>query len=227
MYYVYMLLDPRKDNIPFYVGKGIGDRWKDHLKESADSTINERKFYTIQKIVKSGLTVGHTIVNWFDDEEQAYAFEEQLITKYGRKGYDHNGILTNICLDSRPPRWQEGPKRDEIIQKIKATKAEMDLSHSQQTKDDIGNKLRGKKKPPRSKEHCLALSNALKGKPLTKPCKDETRKKRSENQQGKKATAETCEAISKALTGRTLSEEHIAKIRAARLAAIARKKEQD
>lgn len=225
MYYVYVLLDPRKDNIPFYVGKGIGDRWKDHLKESSDSTINERKYNVVQKIIKLGLEVGHEIVKWFEDEEQAYLFEEHLIKKYGRRGYEPNGILTNICLDSRPPRWQEGPNRVEIIEKIKATKAKMDLSHSQEAKDKIGNKLRGKKKPPRTEEHRLALSNALKGKSLSKPCSDETRKKRSENQKGKKASDDTRKSISKALTGRKLSEEHKQKLREARLAAIARNKE--
>lgn len=223
MYYVYMLLDPRKNNIPFYVGKGVGDRWKDHLRESAETTINISKFNTIQKIVELGLEVGHDIVQWFDDEDQAYLFEEQLIIKYGRKGYEPNGILTNVCLGSRPPRWQDGPNRDDIIKKLKETKAAMDLSHSQKTKDEIGNKLRGKKKPPRTTEHCTALSNALKGKPLAKPCSDETRMKRSLNQTGKKATPETCKAISNALTGRKLSEEHKEKIRAARMARINKK----
>ena len=34
--YVYMYIDPR-DDLPFYVGKGIGDRVLDHMGESGES----------------------------------------------------------------------------------------------------------------------------------------------------------------------------------------------
>ena len=33
----------------------------------------------------------------------AYDIERALISHYGRKGYEPNGILTNVCADSRPP----------------------------------------------------------------------------------------------------------------------------
>lgn len=217
MFYVYMLLDPRKENQPFYVGKGTDNRWKDHLFETADTSINKRKFSTIQKIMSLELDVGVEFVQYFEDENQAYDFEELLIAKYGRKGYDANGILTNICKDSRPPNWHQGPNAGAINEKIRKTKLEQGSTHTPESKEKISAKLKGKKKPLRSEEHKLALSLAKKGKPLSKPCSEETRRKRSENQTGKKASDETRKAISEGLKGRTLSEEHKAKIKAARL----------
>lgn len=217
MFYVYMLLDPRKNNQPFYVGKGTDNRWKDHLLETADTSINKRKFNTIQKIKTLGLDVKVEFVQYFEDENQAYDFEEQLIAQYGRRGYDLDGILTNICENSRPPNWHQGPNASAINEKIRQTKLEQGSSHSPETKAKISAKLKGKQKPPRSEEHKLALSLAKKGKPLSKLCSEETRQKRSQNQMGKKASAETKKAISAGLKGRLLTEEHKAKIREARL----------
>ena len=37
------------------------------------------------------------------DENVAYDIEEQLILKYGREGFEEDGILTNICTNNRPP----------------------------------------------------------------------------------------------------------------------------
>ena len=217
MFYVYMLLDPRKNNQPFYVGKGTDDRWKDHLLETSDTSINKRKFNTIQKIKALGLEVGVEFVQYFEDENQAYNLEEQLIAQYGRKGYDPGGILTNICEDSRPPNWHQGPNASVINQKIRQTKLEQGSSHTPESKAKISARLKGKKKPPRSEAHKLAMSQAKKGKPLSTPCSEETRQKRSQNQTGKKASEETRKAISEGLKGRVLSEEHKARIKAAML----------
>lgn len=215
MFYVYMLLDPRKENQPFYVGKGTDDRWKDHLLETSNTSINKRKFNTIQKILSLGLDVGVDFVQYFEDENQAYDFEELLIAKYGRKDYDANGILTNICKDSRPPNWHQSPNARNINEKIRKTKLEQGSCHTPESKEKISSKLKGKKKPPRTEAHRLAMSLAKKGKPLNTPCSEETRRKRSENQKGKKATDDTKKAISDGLKGRKLSEEHKAKIKAA------------
>lgn len=217
MFYVYMLLDPRKNNQPFYVGKGTDDRWKDHLLETSDTSINKRKFNTIQKIKALGFDVGVEIVQYFEDENRAYDFEEELIAQYGRKGYDPHGILTNICEDSRPPNWHQGPNASAINQKICQTKLEQGSSHTPESKAKISARLKGKKKPPRSEAHRLAMSQAKKGKPLSNPCSEETRQKRSRNQTGKKASEETRKAISEGLKGRVLSEEHKARIKAAML----------
>ena len=213
MYYVYLLLDPRKNNQPFYVGKGTKDRWKDHLNETIHNTINKRKFNTIECIKKNSLEVGVKFMAEFEDESLAYEYETKLIQMYGRKGYEQDGILTNICIDSRPPRWWELPDAAEIIENTKKTRAENPYHHTQEIKDKISSQLKGKRKPPRSKEHLAALSVALKGKPLTRECSDETKRKRSINQLGKKASDETKRKISQKLKGRVLTEEHKEKIR--------------
>lgn len=223
MFYVYMLLDPRNDNRPFYVGKGSDERWKDHLFEDIDSTINKRKFYTIQAIRNQGLDVGVKIVQEFDDEQEAYDFETSLIRLYGRKGYELDGTLTNICIDAKPPRYWEGPNAEEILKKIQESRKQNPYKHPQEIRDKISAKCKGKSKKPRSVEHRAALSNALKGKPLSRICTEETRLKRSINQTGKTASEETKSKISQKLKERVMTAEHKEKIRMAMLAR--RKKE--
>ena len=97
-YYVYLYIDPRT-NLPFYVGKGIGDRKYYHLTETLETTINKRKYYRIQSIRRAGLEPiieeRHSMLS----EVIAYELEEKLIRQYGRKGYDQNGILMNISIN--------------------------------------------------------------------------------------------------------------------------------
>lgn len=213
MFYVYMLLDPRKDNQPFYVGKGTGERYKDHLTESLSSTPNRRKYHKIQKIIKSGHSVGIKIVKEFDDETMAYNFEEELIKKYGRKDYDPGGILMNICLNAKPPRYWEGPDAAQILDKIKQSRAKNPYTHSSDIRQKISAATKGKPKKPRTAEHKASLSAALKGKPLSRACTQETRIKRSLNQKGKKISEEIKNKISQKLRGRVITEEHKEKIR--------------
>jgi hypothetical protein len=102
IYYVYKLIDPR-DNTVFYVGKGKNNRAKSHMKETKDTTLNDRKYNKIQSIMKAGLT---PVIEYHTTglaEQEAYDLEEEMIAFYGRKGYDENGILLNIAPNSRPP----------------------------------------------------------------------------------------------------------------------------
>lgn len=103
IYYVYGYFDP-KSNLPFYIGKGTKNRAYDHLSETLDNTINKRKYYKIKSIRESGLEPKIKILKTFDNEAEAYDYEKSLIKLYGRKDYDKNGILTNICIDNRPPK---------------------------------------------------------------------------------------------------------------------------
>lgn len=101
-YYVYILIDPRS-NKPFYVGKGKKNRAMSHLKETIETTTNLRKYNKIQSILKAGLTptiLYHTVNV---SESNAYDIESKLINQYGRKDYEKDGILLNICEDNRPP----------------------------------------------------------------------------------------------------------------------------
>lgn len=103
MYYIYVYIDPR-NNLPFYVGKGSGDRKFHHLNETLETTDNREKFYKIQKLKSIGLfPIIETLVDNIKDETIAYQLEDEWILKYGRKNYEKNGSLTNICLGNRPP----------------------------------------------------------------------------------------------------------------------------
>lgn len=54
MYFVYSLVDP-ETNLPFYIGKGTGDRPKHHLYETKENTSNYLKWCKIQSIRSKGL----------------------------------------------------------------------------------------------------------------------------------------------------------------------------
>jgi hypothetical protein len=118
MYYVYCYIDPR-NNKPFYIGKGTGDRKYRHLSESEDTTSNKHKYSKIKAIKSAGL---HPIIielASFTTDVEAYDYELEQIKKYGRKGYDHNGILTNITLGVNPPCRKGVKLSEEAKEKLK------------------------------------------------------------------------------------------------------------
>ena len=86
IYYVYVYCNPLKNNEPFYVGKGKGNRWKKHLVEKTTSKgrINKHKIHTIQKIQNAGLEVIIEKVLENVDEKTAFEKEIELIKLYGR-----------------------------------------------------------------------------------------------------------------------------------------------
>lgn len=105
MYYIYALLDNRT-NLPFYIGKGKieNQRHLDHFKETLETTDNRHKFYKIQYLKEQGYQIPISILQTdILDEEVAYDIEAHYIKQYGRENIDEGGILTNICIDKRPP----------------------------------------------------------------------------------------------------------------------------
>lgn len=103
MFYIYHYIDPR-DNLPFYIGKGINGRLYDHLHETESNTENRHKFYRIQYLKNIGLEpIVQKVIENIEDESAAYELETQEILKYGRIGFESYGILTNVCLGSKPP----------------------------------------------------------------------------------------------------------------------------
>ena len=107
MYYVYELIDPRT-NIPFYVGKGTGSRANMHNKES-EWWYNKRKAGRIKKLLDLNLNYKVKKVFFTDNEEEAKIFEKRLIEQYGRIGFEDEGVLLNLTLDSNPPSRKGKP----------------------------------------------------------------------------------------------------------------------
>jgi len=158
-FYVYILRDPRRDDQPFYVGKGEGTRAKDHLTENKQiKGSNPWKYSKIQAIRRAGL---EPLVEYYSanlPEDEAYELETQLIKLYGRAGIDEGGILTNRCLDARPP-VQSGPmsqsKRDAIAAGNRGKKRTAEQSAY------LSEIRRGKKRGVYSEEHRDNIRRAL------------------------------------------------------------------
>lgn len=138
MYYIYAYIDPR-NNLPFYIGKGSGNRYLCHLSETKDNTENRKKYAYIQGLRNKKLEP--RIIKLHKDifsEAVAYDIEEAYIKLFGRKGIDPNGILTNICADARPPRIQISDE-----QRQKRSLAMIGNTHGKGLKSPF----RGKKRP--------------------------------------------------------------------------------
>lgn len=186
MFYIYALLDNRT-NLPFYIGKGKieNQRHLDHFKETIDNTDNRHKFYKIQYLKEQGYEIPVTIIETnIIDEEIAYSIESQYIKQYGRENIDEGGILTNICIDKRPPS-QKGKKQssthlEKRINSYKKTISENGRKPmSEATKKKIGLSVFGEKNGFYNKHHT-----------------DENKKKHSERMMGNKNNVKTYRFVS-------------------------------
>ena len=207
-YYIYLLKDP-KTNKPFYIGKGKNKRALSHLNETKETTMNPRKFNKIQSLSAAGLSpIIEYYITDIECEETAYEIEATLIKEYGRKDYDENGTLLNLCIDSRPPGnnnfavnnpstyLSKGKTYEEIygIEKAKSLKEARSISSStREVTDETKEKQRqsalkkianGYKMPSKlgikeSEETRRKKSLAHKGKPKG-PRSEETKRKISE-----------------------------------------------
>lgn len=150
-YYVYQLVDPR-NNQPFYIGKGSGNRATQHsrFKDGNNNPYKDRK---IKNILKENLEV---IVEFLhtdlDNEIIAYDLEEAAIR---RVGIDN---LTNLVEGRTPPS-----RRGKIL-----------------TKETLEKRSKSLKGIPRTEIWCERLSLAKQGKnnPMygrLTPCSEEKR----------------------------------------------------
>ena len=89
-FYVYALFKPG-DSVPFYVGKGKGDRINQHFKESSLKQNTHKN-----NIIKSFKgQIKREILAYFDKEDDAFTFEEYLISLYGVDV--EGGCLVNLA----------------------------------------------------------------------------------------------------------------------------------
>ncbi len=239
IYYVYFLLDPTNFYLPFYVGKGKENRWEDHLFETIDTTLNKRKFFKIEKIRCSGKEPKVMFFAVDLTEDEAYNIEDEQILRFGRKGFEEGGILTNLCLGARPPGFNNCQDKDAFRKAVsKACSGEKNgfygKTHTTETKEMIGSAQKGKtisveqremiSNAMKLREHTWGdkISESLTGKPKT----DDHKRKIGERHKGKVITQEQRDKISASSKGRKKSLETIEKMKLAAQARAARKKGQ-
>ena len=94
-YYVYALKDPRTNPVlPFYIGKGTGNRAWDHTINVDETPKGQR----ISQIMDSGFEVVTTKMADGLTEEQALRLEAELISAFGTEAT--GGFLTNTVTPS-------------------------------------------------------------------------------------------------------------------------------
>lgn len=215
-YYVYQYVDPRT-NKPFYIGKGEGKRYLRHLTETKDNTENYKKWAYIQGLRNKGLEPIVEKIQENMTQDAAYNLETILIKKYGRKGIDEDGILTNILLDARPPCAKGRTISEEHKTRISVANSGKNNAmsglkwfRSEDGKKSFSEKMSGENNPfygkTHSKEQKEKWKNMERGMSGKKHSK-KTKEKMSKTQTGKPVSEETKKKISKTLTGREQSEE--------------------
>jgi group I intron endonuclease len=96
IFYTYSLSDP-DTNIPFYIGKGYGDRlyYHENAIKSGKTFYNLHLKNKIQKILLSGKSIIYTKIVENVDEQVALETEKEQILKIGRADLN-NGPLCNL-----------------------------------------------------------------------------------------------------------------------------------
>lgn len=98
-YYVYLYRDPRprKRREPIYIGKGSAARGRadHHWRWPSSMCLNPILRGKLAKIKAAGLEPVIEIVDWFSDEEEAFALERVLIKRFGRINLG-TGSLCNL-----------------------------------------------------------------------------------------------------------------------------------
>ena len=231
MFYVYVYLDPlfpskcSYDNIsftyvPIYVGKGKGNRYKDHMVKTSNKIFeNKIQFWKTNNIKPIVIFIETNI-----SEQDAWDIEERLVVEIGRLDLK-TGPLLNLtnggegCSGIIP--WNKGIQTGSFLTadgQSKISNANKGKVLSDETKSKISVANKGK---PKSIVHCKKISESLTGNiPWNKGKHTgqeswmtgkahslESRKKMSDSHKGNTLTEEQKTKISNKLKGRVISDE--------------------
>ena len=138
-FYNYVYLDPRKPGKypykdicllyePYYVGKGTGLRYLQHLREKPARTNKILKDKIIYLSKEYNLSDYIDVFNYTLDENLSYEREDTLIKEIGSNYIDEikNGPLVNLNLGSNPPN-HKGKTYVEIYGSVERAQEQIEL----------------------------------------------------------------------------------------------------
>lgn len=155
-YYVYLLCRP--NGKPFYVGKGKGARIFDHEHHARSHPMhkcqNPYKCRLIKKIWKSGGEIQRYIVLETTDEQEALAYECELIGLYGRDSLCNltdggEGISGYKATDKRRAQISAVARRPENLAKLAKSR---EKAHTPEARQKQSDSIRKRYQDPRFRE---------------------------------------------------------------------------
>jgi hypothetical protein len=171
-FYVYELLDDNQ--LVFYVGKGSGRRMWSHVYKARAGEITPRAEYIRKVLSRGGLVTGRKVFHT-DDEQEAFAYEKNLISEHGRPPLlnqnSGGGHANDLSFQARQKiaKSRTGVKASDET-KQKQRDAKLGTHRTEATKKKISKTLQGRPAPwarlPRTAAYREKMSKLKKGKPM-------------------------------------------------------------
>lgn len=217
-FYVYAYIDPR-DDTPFYIGKGKGNRIFRHLSPGMmQEGLRKGWFFyrKLKKLLVAGVTPDIHFVCEHLTEHQALYLESFFIKALGRRDLS-TGCLCNLT-DGGEGCSHAGCKHSDETKKIIADKLReirTGWTLSEVTKQKIGDTHRGREHTDETKARMAAGQkkrfarqeerDKVAKSHIGKRHSEATRQRMSEAKKGKRHSEATCQRMSEANKGRTNS----------------------
>lgn len=159
-FYVYQYIDPR-NNIPFYVGKGMGNRAYQHRQNVSRKTRRTACVNYCANLVECGFEPIIQIIAENLSEVDAHQLEKNMIAVIGRIGFELGGTLLN---KSKGGKSNTGYRHTEETKKKLSEIRTGNTSHSEETRQLISK--RTSEALMANTEARQKISDTHKGKPL-------------------------------------------------------------